>query len=110
MLFEKIALAKIEEAVRNGELDDLPGRGEPIDLSDYFSVPDELRAAYGVLKNAGVLPQEAQLLKEVRTLEAKLDGCRGEEARMELRRAIEEKWLHYRLLTERYHGKRNRRR
>ena len=110
MLFEKIALAKIEEAVRNGELDDLPGRGKRIDLNDYFSVPDDLRAAYGVLKNAGVLPQEAQLLKEVRALEAELEKRPDATGRTELRRAIEEKWLHYRLLTERYHGKKRPRR
>jgi len=105
MLFERLALVRIEEAMRNGEFDDLPGRGKPIDLSAYFAVPEELRAAYGILKNAGVLPQEAQLLKDVRALETKLARCGHAEARRQLRRAIEEKWLNYRVLTERYQRK-----
>jgi hypothetical protein len=110
MFFEKLALARIEEAMQSGEFDNLPGRGKPIDLSDYFSAPEELRAAYGILRNAGVLPQEAQLLKDVRELEDELARCGDERSRCLLRRAIEEKWVNYRILTERYHTKRRRER
>ena len=106
--FEKLALMRIEEAMRNGEFDDLPGRGKPIDLSAYFAVPDELRASYGILKNAGVLPEEAQLLKDIKDLESKLTRCKDEEGRRKLRRDIEHKRLNYRLLNERYHDRRRR--
>ncbi len=106
MLFEKLALGRIEEAMRNGAFDDLPGRGKRIDLTEYFSVPEELRAAYAVLKNAGVLPEEAQLLKDIHELGEQLSRCTEESRRRVLRRDIERKQLSYRILRERYHERR----
>ena len=38
-IFEKTAEAKIKEAIAKGELDNLPGKGKPLDLSDYFRTP-----------------------------------------------------------------------
>jgi hypothetical protein len=57
-LFELLAERKIEEALARGELDDLPGAGEPLDLDDDALVPEDLRMAYRILKNAGFVPQE----------------------------------------------------
>lgn len=48
----------ILDAQRNGEFDNLPGSGEPIVLDDDSNVPEELRAGYRLLKNAGCLPPE----------------------------------------------------
>lgn len=110
MVFEKVALARIEEAIRNGEFDNLPGRGKPIDLNDYFAAPEDLRAAYGILKNAGVLPEEAQLLKDIHELQERLAQCSDKTAERELRGEIERKWLSYRLARERYQRKRHPRR
>jgi hypothetical protein len=107
--FERLALERIEEAVRKGELDDLPGRGQPIDLSDYFSVPDERRLAYGMLRNAGVLPTEAQLLGEIHELEMQRERCTDPRDRQRFNRVIEEKRVSYRLLVERYRSRSRRR-
>ena len=53
-----MAERKIAEAVANGELDNLPGAGKPLELDDDALVPEELRMAYRVLKNAGYAPAE----------------------------------------------------
>ena len=65
LLIEQIAEQKIIEAIFNGELDDLPGQGQPLRLDDDRSVPEELRVAYRVLKNSGFLPAAANLRKEI---------------------------------------------
>ena len=62
---DQIAEARIQEAIERGELRDLPGEGKPLSLDDDSAVPEELRVAYRVLKNAGFLPPELQLRKEV---------------------------------------------
>ncbi|KAB2936452.1 MAG: DUF1992 domain-containing protein [Candidatus Contendobacter sp.] len=68
-LFDQIAEARIQEAIERGELRDLPGEGKPLRLDDDSAIPEELRAAYRILKNAGFLPPELQLRKEVREAE-----------------------------------------
>ena len=55
----------IAEAIARGELDDLPGAGRPLDLDDDALVPEELRLAYRILKNAGFVPAELETLKEM---------------------------------------------
>ena len=55
-----LAERRIEEAIARGEFDDLPGAGRPLDLDDEDPLlPEELRLAYPILKNAGCLPAEA---------------------------------------------------
>jgi len=68
MLFDRVADRKIREAMANGEFDGLSRRGA-VDLDDYFKVPPELRAAYALLKNAGIVPEEVELLREVDRLQ-----------------------------------------
>jgi len=50
------ALDAIDRAMADGFFDNLPGRGKPLDLSDDDNpfVPDDMRLAYRVLRNAGV--------------------------------------------------------
>ena len=59
-MMDQIAERKIAEAMARGELDDLPGAGRPLDLDDDKDVPEELRMAYRVLKNAGFAPEEVR--------------------------------------------------
>jgi hypothetical protein len=69
LAFEVIAEQRICEAVARGELDDLPGNGQPLALDDDLLIPEELRMAYRILKNAGYVPPEVQTLKEIGELE-----------------------------------------
>ncbi|MFH1135585.1 MAG: DnaJ family domain-containing protein [Pseudomonadota bacterium] len=77
-IIAKIAEQKIREAQERGEFDNLPGRGEPLDLPDLTGVPDELRMAYTILKNAGCAPPELQLKKEIIQIEDLLSSLQDE--------------------------------
>ncbi len=70
---EKIAERKIKEALERGDFDNLPGQGEPLSLDDDSHVPEDLRMAYKVLKNANCLPPEIELRKEIRQMEDLLE-------------------------------------
>ena len=68
-MFDLIAERKIAEALARGELDNLPGAGRPLELGDDALVPEDLRAAYRILKNAGYVPPEVQTLNQIAELE-----------------------------------------
>ena len=103
-MFDKLVEQKIREAQAAGEFDRLEGAGRPVNLDAYFATPEELRAGYAVLKNAGVLPEEAALLKEINETAARLDASRDAPERERLRREITELKLKYDLLNERQRG------
>lgn len=65
----KIADERIRDAIEKGEFDHLPGKGKALDLRDYFNAPPTMRMALHLLKNAGFLPQEIVLLRELDELE-----------------------------------------
>jgi hypothetical protein len=69
LALELLAERKISEAVSRGELDNLPGAGQPLDLQDDPLVPEELRVAYRLLKNAGFVPTELEARREIASLE-----------------------------------------
>ncbi len=76
---DAIAERRIRDAQERGEFDDLPGAGAPLELDDDALVPEDLRAAYRVLKNAGFLPPDHEVHREIREIEQLLlragDGC-----------------------------------
>lgn len=71
---DDLAESRIQEAVERGELEGLPGRGRPLALDDDSMVPEELRMAYRVLRNANYLPPELQLRKDIERVEDLLSG------------------------------------
>lgn len=62
---EIVAERKIKNAIDAGEFDDVPGMGEPVDLTIDPFTPVHLRIAHKVLKNARSLPEWLQLEKEI---------------------------------------------
>ncbi len=62
--FDKIAEHKIREAMENGEFDELPGKGAPLELEDDRHLPQDIRLVHKILKNADVLPPELELRKK----------------------------------------------
>ena len=50
MSFEKHAEDRIRDAIERGEFDELPGKGEPLNLDAYFATPEHLRVGYSILK------------------------------------------------------------
>ena len=69
-MFDLIAERKIAEAQARGELDNLPGEGRPLELDDDALVPEDLRLASRILKNAGFVPPEVEALREISQLES----------------------------------------
>ena len=75
---QKIIEQKIREAQLKGEFDDLPGTGKPVEIEDDRHVPEDLRMAYKILKNANCVPPELELKKEIRRMEDMLEHLSDE--------------------------------
>ncbi len=96
----KIAEQKILAAIENGELDNLPGQGKPLKVEEFSSIPFELRPGYRVLKNAGILPEEMELKKQIAAMQELLDCCQQESPRENIKKKIAELRLEYSLRME----------
>ncbi len=72
--FEKIVEEKIRVAQKKGEFENLPDAGKPLVSKDDRFIPEELRMAYKILKNADALPPEIEIRKEIRHIESLLSG------------------------------------
>ncbi len=79
--FNKIAEKKIQEAMDNGEFEDLPGKGKPLRIEDDRHLPADIRLAHKILKNADCLPPELELRKEILTIEELLAGEKDAKAK-----------------------------
>jgi len=101
MSFDESIEAQIREAQARGDFDNLPGKGKPIDLSEYFSTPEDVRVAQTLLKNAGMVPVEIDLLQEIAALKEALsittDGAEVDR----VRKVLKDKQLQFNLLIER---------
>lgn len=80
-LLDQWAERHITDALRKGELDDLPGSGAPLMLDDDSHIPPELRAGYRLLKNAGCLPPELEQRREAVELADLLKTVRDDDPR-----------------------------
>lgn len=118
----KIVEQRILEAQQRGEFDNLPGHGKPLHLEDDSNVPEDLRVAYKILKNADCLPAEIQERKEISQMEDLLTSMKDEKERYKLIKKInfrimklnitgrkspllEEEQIYYRKLIDRIDGK-----
>ena len=101
MSFDKIVEAIIREAQERGDFDNLPGKGKPIDLSAYFETPEEIRNAYSMLKNAGMVPAEVELLQDIAALKERLSTTSEGKERDQIQKLINEKQLQFNVMMER---------
>lgn len=99
-MFDKIVEEKIQEAIRNGEFDNLPSKGKPINLDGWASLPEDIRVGYTLLKNAGYVPEEVQLLKEIGELRKQLMSSNNQDEKAVISKKINETELKYNLLME----------
>ena len=90
LLLDRLAEEQIEAAIRRGEFDTLEGAGQPLVLEDDGLLPEELRVAYRLLRNAGCLPPEQQMRNEIRELEDLLGQVDVADEEHRLRRRL---WL-----------------
>lgn len=76
--FESMAEKMLREAIEAGEFDNLPGKGQPVDLSENpFEAPD-LRVVHKLLRDAGFAPA---WIEERKDIEATFDVARQTLAR-----------------------------
>jgi len=91
MLFDRVVEARLKEAMERGEFDNLPGKGKPLDLTEYFETPEETRLAYSVLKSAGMTSPEVDLLQEIAKLKQILTAVLDEKEKQEIMKQIQQK-------------------
>jgi len=88
LLIDRLAEENIRAALGRGEFENLPGAGKPLQLDDDSAVPEALRAAYRILGNAGCLPPEQQLRREIRELEGLLHQLDASDEEPRMRRRL----------------------
>ena len=72
--FEKIIEQRIKKAQKKGDFDNLPGSGKPMVIENDIFIPEDLKLAYKILKNADCLPPEIKLKKEINKAHELLEG------------------------------------
>ncbi|MGV3771409.1 MAG: DUF1992 domain-containing protein [Verrucomicrobiales bacterium] len=101
MVWEILAENKIQEAIEQGLFDHLPGKGKPLNLDAYFDTPAAERAGFSVLKNAGVVPPEVEMLKNIEQMKQMLEACPDPDKRQRIREKIGALQVSYNMLMER---------
>lgn len=88
-VIQSIAEERIREAQEQGAFDDLPGRGRPLQEEDLSGVPEELRMAWRILKNAGCVPPEVEERKQIAALADMIEQDCDEQVRLQQMRKLE---------------------
>jgi len=63
--WEPLIERMIRESMDRGEFDDLPGAGQPIDLTENPFEAPELRTVHRLLRNAGFAPAWIEERKDI---------------------------------------------
>jgi hypothetical protein len=72
-LLDALVEQRINEAATRGDFTNLPGAGKPLEFDDDVLVPEEVRVANRILKNAGFVPPAVEQLRALRGLQDELD-------------------------------------
>lgn len=88
-ILQLIAERKIDEAIKEGRLkiDGWQGRPLPDDADPYM--PEDLKMAYKILKNAGFVPPEVETRREIERLEEIIAGSIDEQTRLKQMKKLE---------------------
>lgn len=86
---DQITETRIAQSIARGELDNLPGQGKRLQLEDDRMIPEEYRMAYRLLKNAGLVPPEIGVQKEINALEESLAAIHDEAECQHVRRKLQ---------------------
>ena len=101
MPFTRFAEQRIREALEQGEFDNLPNAGQPLDLESYFAAPADLRMAYSILKNANCAPVEVEILKEIARLKQAIADAPDPGTAQGLERALMDRQTRLAIMLER---------
>ena len=107
MSLDRLVEEIIREAMARGEFDDLPGKGKPQNLDDYFALPEDERMALKLLRDAGFVPEEVQLLKDIDELKKALAAAAEDDEKARLKKALDEKTLAFNVVMDRRRARKN---
>jgi hypothetical protein len=97
----------IDEWVARSAQENLPGKGKPLDLDEYFRWPEEKRMGYSILRNAECVPLEVELLRKIESLKQSIDQCTDPEKRPRLQDQVQTAQVEFNMrLEERYRSRR----
>ncbi|MFQ3573778.1 MAG: DnaJ family domain-containing protein [Thermodesulfovibrionales bacterium] len=99
-IFSKIAEERIKEAMLQGVFDNLQNKGKPLHLEDFSLVPEDLRMAYKILKNAGMIPPELEDRKEIIQLRDLINTIDDDKIRLKKIRELNFKIMKYNLQSK----------
>jgi septation ring formation regulator EzrA len=109
------AMAGVDEVIRQwvqkveqtGELRNVPGFGEPFEFNDGFlETPAELRMAYKILKDAGYVPAEVEMVQRLAELREQLNATHGKAEQRALEIKVAELQQKVTMMLEAMRGKR----
>ncbi|MCB2190926.1 MAG: DUF1992 domain-containing protein [Deltaproteobacteria bacterium] len=95
---------KIKQAEMEGQFKNLPGQGQPFDLSAYADTPEHLRTAYHMLKSSGFLPEEVRLKRDMEEIKEHLQQCHDPEEKKRLLHELSEVSQKYHMCMEYNNG------
>lgn len=99
MDFFRLTDEKIRKAYEDGEFENLPGYGKRLELEDLSNVPPEMRMAYKMMKNAGMM-EEQQIRTEIEYLEDLIEGAHSDVEEDRLNQRLTEKQLRLQQLIQ----------
>ena len=101
MSFRRFAEEKIQNAIANGEFENLRGEGQSIDLTAYFNTPSKYRVGHSLLKANKFVPEEVDILRDIAYLKEKISGGEYRASTESLKKDLREKELALAILIER---------
>lgn len=96
---------KLAESEASGELRQARSWGKPLDLGDgYDETPAELRMGLKILKDAGVVPPEVELMRDIEALRVSLERAADDTAAKAGRQRLSEMQQQLALRLEKLRG------
>jgi hypothetical protein len=95
----------LRESQASGELQTAKSWGKPLELDDgYSQTPEELRMAFKALKDAGFVPPEVELMKQVAALRECINAAPDAPEAEAMRKRASELQQHIALRLEKLRG------
>ncbi|GIN74602.1 hypothetical protein J14TS2_50770 [Bacillus sp. J14TS2] len=105
--FERMTEEKIRKAYEEGAFDHLPGAGKPLPPDSLQGIPDDLKMAYRMMKNAGFSPDEMNVKKEIMSIEDLIRHSEDKMEKDELKKELNQKLAEYNRLMSKKRMKTN---
>ncbi|MGY3717547.1 DnaJ family domain-containing protein [Sutcliffiella cohnii] len=99
MDFSRLTDDRIRKAYEEGEFENLPGYGKKLQLEDLSNVPPEMRMAYKMMKNAGMM-EEQQVRSEIEYIEDLIKNAHDDLEEQRLTQRLNEKLLRFNQIME----------